>query len=1384
MDVSNPGDAGVIAWCNKMRFTMARDPGRQFMAQHIQDVHDFLDSYLEEVLLGPSPSTSSLADLMKTPGRKKAASTKPEPVYATKPKLPKVNLFNASSEENIDEQENLIPPSKHHDVFTQPKSIKQSSTSSARLTSPLTDIGPVPHKESRLPGAHSKPNRVVAIEDSPTSKPARYLSITDVHDDGQTLPEPADVAMGDTRSSIEVEHSADQALQAPVTHAKELSIIAEDDEFVEGVHESMVEHRADKATEETTQPPESTSSQARVDHGKLSLQSAEQPAAEGDDTTWESPQQPDMASTSTQTFHSITLSSSKESVTVASSSDSIPAPSPHFREPQSSTEEQDTHTGPLPSTSSTHDFAIRTSNSQSEDIVVPIRDAMPTRTPGLARKPSMPQFTGLPAPSPLRKSMRVPQDAIVPTNMTTTYAAAPPMPGGKRSSWLVKAREAHAMEGTGKRLSTLNSTQGASGLLGTKRKSGDMLGAPTPPSTSGLVAKAADDTERAFKLRKLDEQPQGERRRPSREEQSENTSGQSEVPTQAVRAQSPPPTTNLAKPSVEDDPDAMTVTHEDEVMNRFRKTMEGLGARSGKSVGKSLGGTAAAALAEARAAAEARVAQRNQNDTGSLDPITAEDAQTEPAPAVPRRSSRDVSIISHGRKGSDGGEDRRLSMSDLISTSEKGKEGQTVEDKQTARPATSRTSPDSKPQESANTSTSTTPPNSPPASRKPSFTAPTAPVFSKPKPVFVAPPPPAPAPAQTSRPPAPATGSGADFSFKLPAPHLFSLPATTLGIPASMPSSSSQGGLHLKPGGLSAQSSKASIFSDGIFDKEDDIPAWMPSTQDTEYSIGPSQLKATPRDSLDEDDSWHVDDKFAANQMWTPFGFTSGDKDDTMTWSTLPSRSTSQKGGDTGPVQPTENLTKTSYHGDDTEAMDARQVEQDIAQHTATSAFDFASIAQEQAQIDEQVDEDEAADMGMEIDEVADEADEVGSDLENIILNGQPTVSLVQPSSQPESTRARSHSQQSNASTTSSSQSQMGFFGQASKLVNSVLGGSKKGKAEPVKSLQLAAAVAKKQQEELEKKTARLKEMENRRQLAMQRKAEEDKARVVEEERKIKEENERRKREREEHTEKKPVRGPAKKADDDNAKKRKLTVESDKKAESKKPPSKDKKDAVPPRIGKPGPSAPGSAAKTGMAPKSNLRQPAGPSHTATTTHHATNVASSSSAKPVPTSTTKAKTIKPTASSSNIKIVSKAAAKAPARDEDEAQPSQLVQSQMANRVKAQIHAAQPQSQPPITSESIELPDINSEYSDSEDEDRPRTFDPPEWAQSPELRNALQQQSTMNPDDIFGRIGPLRMEEIFRTRQSRFRARTSSANWTGTDQLTAEEEREYARRMGFR
>jgi len=275
--------------------------------------------------------------------------------------------------------------------------------------------------------------------------------------------------------------------------------------------------------------------------------------------------------------------------------------------------------------------------------------------------------------------------------------------------------------------------------------------------------------------------------------------------------------------------------------------------------------------------------------------------------------------------------------------------------------------------------------------------------------------------------------------------------------------------------------------------------------------------------------------------------------------------------------------------------------------------------------------------------------------------------------------------------------------------------------------------------------------MENRRQLAIQRKAEEEKAKKQEEEKKLKEEGERRKRERDEHTDKRPLKIAPGKKDEESAKKRKMTVEAEKPV-LRKPSSK-------------------STLKS-----TTKQQPALHSSTAynTASQQSVPMQGPSEAKPSKPSTTAVPKSKGKAPSNKQPLV-----------EDElTQPSQLVHAQMAARAKAQLRAAKQTTGHTIQSESIELPDINSEYSDSEDEGRVQTFNPPQWAQSPELRHALQVQSTINPDDIFGSVKPLKMEELFKTRTSRFRARTSSANWTGADRLTLEEEREYARRMGFR
>ncbi|KAJ2986852.1 hypothetical protein NUW58_g4834 [Xylaria curta] len=93
------------------------------------------------------------------------------------------------------------------------------------------------------------------------------------------------------------------------------------------------------------------------------------------------------------------------------------------------------------------------------------------------------------------------------------------------------------------------------------------------------------------------------------------------------------------------------------------------------------------------------------------------------------------------------------------------------------------------------------------------------------------------------------------------------------------------------------------------------------------------------------------------------------------------------------------------------------------------------------------------------------------------------------------------------------------------------------------------------------------------------------------------------------------------------------------------------------------------------------------------------------------------------------------------------------------------------------ESIELPEINTDDEDEEDEDdndgKGMVAD---WADSPNLRRALVEQENKNPFEVFGAPAPLIMEEVFarsKDRFHKFRARTSSANWSGPDGLTEED-----------
>lgn len=90
------------------------------------------------------------------------------------------------------------------------------------------------------------------------------------------------------------------------------------------------------------------------------------------------------------------------------------------------------------------------------------------------------------------------------------------------------------------------------------------------------------------------------------------------------------------------------------------------------------------------------------------------------------------------------------------------------------------------------------------------------------------------------------------------------------------------------------------------------------------------------------------------------------------------------------------------------------------------------------------------------------------------------------------------------------------------------------------------------------------------------------------------------------------------------------------------------------------------------------------------------------------------------------------------------------------------------------DAIELPEIQTDDEDEDSEAEAGTM--ASWADSPDLRRALLRQETMDPAAIFGPPAPLNMEEVFsksKDRWHKFRQRTSSANWSGTDKLTEED-----------
>jgi hypothetical protein len=105
---------------------------------------------------------------------------------------------------------------------------------------------------------------------------------------------------------------------------------------------------------------------------------------------------------------------------------------------------------------------------------------------------------------------------------------------------------------------------------------------------------------------------------------------------------------------------------------------------------------------------------------------------------------------------------------------------------------------------------------------------------------------------------------------------------------------------------------------------------------------------------------------------------------------------------------------------------------------------------------------------------------------------------------------------------------------------------------------------------------------------------------------------------------------------------------------------------------------------------------------------------------------------------------------------------------------------------LQGDAIELPDIATDSEDEESDDDTRGgpgggFRAPSWVASPALRELLTQQQLVDPESVFGPIGELKMDEVFKNgknadRLKRFRDRGSSAMWIESgDAVTSAEKR---------
>ncbi|GJN89172.1 hypothetical protein Rhopal_002146-T1 [Rhodotorula paludigena] len=323
-----------------------------------------------------------------------------------------------------------------------------------------------------------------------------------------------------------------------------------------------------------------------------------------------------------------------------------------------------------------------------------------------------------------------------------------------------------------------------------------------------------------------------------------------------------------------------------------------------------------------------------------------------------------------------------------------------------------------------------------------------------------------------------------------------------------------------------------------------------------------------------------------------------------------------------------------------------------------------------------------------------------------------------------------------------------------------------------VKSIQRAAAAAKKEKDEADRKAA----LREQKRAALEKKKQDD-------DRKLKVEVlEKKRKEREEAATKAKsgvVRGVKPKvADDEPAKKRKIEAEAKVRPEIKK-------------VGAPTRPMPASASSHNVAslassqgrpgamgpPSSALNKSIGPPSALNK--------SAGAANPLSKSAGASSMIGQSFMSNKIRLpessMSAHAQPGPPRPLAPTVPKAFSSQGMARPPQQAAPAPKPE---PVYQE---LPEIDSEYSDSDDETQERKRAAlPHWAQSPALAQALLNQQQVNPDEIFGPIPKLAIGEFFRNSSSaaRLRARTSSAQWDGTDALSQTDMARYHRAMGYR